>query len=235
MEFSVPMALVDFIPVILFLITAVMLQRDLYYHMGKGVFAVFSTGTIMVVTAGTLKATWKLLYALGICDFHPLSACFFPLQAIGFMLAGVAMIAMMISKGGAVEAENRMKASVAVTLAAVLGALVVRGEMMTTTAAPVEYSGTMIFVVMMCLGIAALQGILAYIGIKMKKWYIPVLCILAFVMMLGMGYLSSKNFEKASLNWIAEGVNVVGQGLFLLAVVLMHKAGLSTFPIKKAK
>ena len=38
-----------------------------------------------------------------------------------------------------------------------------------------------------------------------------------FVLMLGMGYLSSRDFTQASMNWIAEGVNLVGQGIFLLA------------------
>ena len=31
-----------------------------------------------------------------------------------------------------------------------------------------------------------------------------------------MGYLSSRDFTKASMNWIAEAVNVVGQGALLL-------------------
>lgn len=32
-----------------------------------------------------------------------------------------------------------------------------------------------------------------------------------------MGYLGTKDFSKASLNWIAEGVNLAGQVFFLLA------------------
>lgn len=38
-HFSVPMALVDFIPVILFAIAGVLLQRALYNKMSKGAFA----------------------------------------------------------------------------------------------------------------------------------------------------------------------------------------------------
>ena len=51
--------------------------------------------------------------------------------------------------------------------------------------------------------------------------------MLAFLCMLGMGYLSTRNFENASMNWIAECVNVVGEGLLLLGVLLMHKNGLA--------
>ena len=55
-EFSVSMALVDFIPVILFTIASVILMRDLYNKMSKGAFALFAAGTIDVTCAGALKA-----------------------------------------------------------------------------------------------------------------------------------------------------------------------------------
>ena len=90
--YSVPMALVDFIPVLFFAASAVLLQRDLYCKMSKGVFALFAAGTIDVILAGFLKALYKLLYAAGVCDFQPLTQMFFPVQAIGFLLAGLAML-----------------------------------------------------------------------------------------------------------------------------------------------
>ena len=43
----------------------------------------------------------------------------------------------------------------------------------------------------------------------------------------GMGYLSSRNFDNAAMNWIAEGVNSVGQCALLLGAVLLHKSGLA--------
>ena len=46
MEFSVPMALADFVPVILFLIGTILLQRELYPRLSKGQFALFAAGTI---------------------------------------------------------------------------------------------------------------------------------------------------------------------------------------------
>ena len=59
-DFSVSMALVDYIPVIFFAIASVILLRDLYNKMSKGAFALFSAGVIDVTVAGALKATWKL-------------------------------------------------------------------------------------------------------------------------------------------------------------------------------
>ena len=57
---------------------------------------------------------------------------------------------------------------------------------------------------------------------------------LSFVCSLGMGYLSSKDFAEASMNWIAEGVNVIGQGTLLLGVVLLKKAGLEELELEGA-
>lgn len=61
-DVTVPMALVDYVPVFLFGWTAVLLQRDFYGKMPKYAFACFAAGTINIFIAGFLKATWKLLY-----------------------------------------------------------------------------------------------------------------------------------------------------------------------------
>ena len=54
---SVPMAIVDYIPVLFFIVSAIMIQRGLYAIMSKGAFALLSGGTIMVIAAGLMKAT----------------------------------------------------------------------------------------------------------------------------------------------------------------------------------
>ena len=45
-EYSVLMSIVDFIPVIFFAVSSVILMRDLYNKMSKGAFAIFSAGVI---------------------------------------------------------------------------------------------------------------------------------------------------------------------------------------------
>ncbi|MBP5224011.1 MAG: hypothetical protein J6Z38_00290 [Lachnospiraceae bacterium] len=204
---SIPMAIVDYIPVVLFLITAVILQRDLYNKMSKGAFALFCAGTIMVFLAGCYKATWKLLYAANICDFERLNAAFFPMQASGFLLAALGLAAMYFF---------RKK----------------QGETALSAAVPAVFSGTMIFVAMMCLGILGICGTLALIAKKMRKQTAMILFIAAFVAMLGMGYLSSKDFANPAMNWIGEGVNIVAQGLLFAGTYLLHKAGLKELKLK---
>lgn len=203
---SILMALTDFVPVILFLVSSIILQRGLYNKMSKGAFALLSAGTIMVITAGLFKAMWKLLFAAGLCDFEKLNLCFMPMQATGFFLIAAALIAMMCFKQG----EN---------LCAV-------------AAAPAVFSGTAIFVSMMCLGIGVLCTVLSVIAVKLKKKHLIAVFALAFIGMLGMGYLSSKDFSDPAMNWLAEGTNVLGQGLLLWGAMGLKKAGLQELKLK---
>lgn len=68
--------------------------------------------------------------------------------------------------------------------------------------------------------------VLCILSVKLKKPAVIVLFALSFVCSLCMGYLSPQNFAQAAMNWIAEGVNVVGQGTLLAGVILLHKNGL---------
>lgn len=204
--YSVGMALVDFLPVLLFGAGAVIFQRDLYNKMSKGAFALFAAGTIDVLCAGALKALYKLLYALNVCDFAPLSAMFFPVQSIGFLLAGVGVIAMLVHR---------------------------QGETLPAIAAPAAFSGTFLFVSLMVIGLGGMNFGIATLAKRLKKPLAAVLLCTTFVMCMIMGYLSSKNFDQAWLNWLAEGINIIGQGSFLLAAIILHRAGLASLKLEK--
>ena len=188
-EFSVAMALVDFIPVLLFAAAAVILQRKLYREMSKGAFALFAAGTIDIICAGALKALYKLLYALGVCDFTALGQMFFPVQSIGFLLAGLGMLALVTHS---------------------------QGRRTLALAAPPFFSGTFVFVGLMVAGLGMMSAGLSVLAAKRSQKKLIVWFAVSFICSLCMGYLSSRDFTKASMNWIAEAVNVVGQGALLL-------------------
>ena len=196
---SVPMAIVDFIPVIMFFCTAVILQRDLYNKMSKGAFALLAAGSIMVLTGGIYKAGWKILYALNICDFQTMDTAMFPLQGPGFLLV---FIGLLRSKG--VKKE--------------LGAL---------AAAPAVYTSNMIFIVMQVVGLAGSQAVLAMKAAKMKKTNAIICFVISFIFMLGMGYLGSKFDDSSRMHWLAQVTNIISQGALLAGVSILHKAGLA--------
>lgn len=204
-DFSVPMALVDYIPVFFFGAAAVLLQRDLYNKMFKGAYALFAAGTINIFAAGFLKATWKLLYASGLCDFQALNLMFLPLQSLGFLLAGLGLVGMFCWK--------KQTAALAV--------------------APPVFSGSFVFIMMMVLGLGAICTVLSIVAIKMKKKWAMLFFVLAFVCSMGMGYMSSHDSTSALINWIEQGINCVGQGMLLLGTVILHKADLASFEWKK--
>ena len=179
---TVPMAIVDYIPVALFIAAAVLLQRDLYNKMSKGAFALFAAGTLMIMTAGLFKATWKLLYAMNVCDFVALNEVFLPMQAVGFLLTGAALIALLTARQGP-------------------------GTAYAVAAAPLPYTSGMIFIVLMVLGTLGMCASLIVIAARMKRRGAAALFAVAFVFMLGMGYLSSRDFTQAAMNWIAQCTN----------------------------
>ena len=196
-DFSIPMALVDYIPVLFFGYAAALLQRDLYPHMRKSCFALFAAGTINVFCAGFCKATWKLLYAAGICDFAALNSMFLPVQSIGFLLIGLGLVGMFFRKGSTV-----------------------------LLAAPPVFKGTFVFIGMMVAGLGCMCTVLSIIAAKIKRKSAIVLFVLAFIGSMGMGYMSSHDSTSAMVNWIEQGINTVSQGCLMAGVIALDKAGL---------
>lgn len=196
MGFSLSMALVDYIPVAMFAVAAIILLGDFYGKMCKGAFALFSAGSIMIMLAGGLKATWKLLYALNVCDFVAFNDMFFPVQSFGFFFTALGLLIFAFSKKST-------------TCAA---------------AAPVAFESAMPFVGVMVLGTLGICVALSSLSVKLRKKGNIALFILSFICMMMMGYLSSRDFTQASMNWIAQFVNIFGQGFLLWGVLNLHKA-----------
>ena len=94
--YTVPMALSDYIPVLLFGISAVLLVRDLKNKMTTGVFVCLELGAIVAFLAGFLKASYKLLIATGVGEFPLLNDLFLPLQSSGLLLTGLALVLMLV-------------------------------------------------------------------------------------------------------------------------------------------
>lgn len=199
-NFSIPMALVDYIPVLFFGYAAALLQRDLYDKMGKSQFALFAAGTINIFAAGFLKATWKLLYAAGICDFTALNTMFLPVQSIGFLLAGLGMILMMTGK-----------------------------RQTALLAAPPVFGGSVIFIMMMVLGLGSICACMSIVAVKMKKKGAMVLFVLSFLCSMGMGAMSGQDATLAWVNWTEQLINCAGQGLLLGGTLILDKNGLKDF------
>ena len=218
---EIVLALFDFIPVILCFISLAILQECLYSKMKKYSFALLASGSIMILVAGVLKAIWKLIYYGAKVDFYRFNYLFFPIQGIGFILAFAGILIMIID----IKRAKTINKSNSLNSIFLVGALPVAEEGFSLA------NDTMMYVAMQMLGVFGIYLCVSYMAIKLKKKWIVGIIVVAFICMLGMGYLSTKinrstGTDWVKYNWIAEIVNTLGQTLFLFAIVKLKKAGL---------
>lgn len=197
-QFTIPMALMDFVPVVFFAVTAVLLLGDLYNKMGKVTYGLLAAGSVNVFTAGFCKATWKLLYAANICDFVVLEEMFLPMNSLGLLFMGLSLVGMVLRK----------KKTAALSLT------------------PVAVTSSMPFIMMMVLGLGGLCTGLSILAGKIKKHSAIVLFVLSFVCAMAMGYMSSQDSTQSWVNWAEQSINTVSQLCLMAGVLLLHKAGL---------
>ena len=197
-HFSIPMALMDFVPVAFFGVTSVILLQDLYNKMFKGAYALLAAGSVNVFLAGFCKALWKLLYAANICDFAALEAMFMPVNSIGLLFVGLSLLGMIFWKR----------------------------KCAMLSAAPVVFSGSMPFIMMMVVGLGGMCAALSVLAVKMKKRKAMILFILSFVCAMAMGYMSSQDSTQSWVNWVEQSINTVSQLCLMLGVIGLHKADL---------
>ena len=197
-DFSVAMGLMDYVPVIFFAVTAVLLLRDLYDKMVKGAYALLAAGCVNVFMAGFCKATWKLLYAAAICDFQPLEQMFLPVNSLGLLFVGIAVIGMLCFK--------RKSAMLSV--------------------APVVFTGSMVFIMMMVVGLGGLCAGLSVLAARLKKKGLIALFVLSFAASMAMGYMSSQDASLAWVNWAEQSINTVSQLCLMLGTIALDKAGM---------
>lgn len=195
-DFTVPMAIADLVPVACFFLGTQILAGDLGGRMKPLPNVLFRAGSLLVTLAGFFKALYKLLYALGAADLPWMSRQFFTNQALGFLVAGIGL-----------------------TLA-VTGRREQSGEAVGMVFPLVSLIAAMI------IGLAAMDASLCFLASRMKRKSAMFCYITSFFLCLGMGYLSTRSFDSGVMNWIAEQVNTVGQGLFLAGCVILHRAGL---------
>ena len=206
-NFTVPMALMDFVPVFFFGVSAVLLLRDLYNKMFKGAYALLTAGSVNVFLAGFCKALWKLLYAANICNFVALEEMFMPVNSLGLLFVGLSLIGMLCWKR--------------------------KGAML--SAAPVAFTSSMPFIMMMVVGLGGMCTALSILSAKMKKAPVMILFILSFVCAMAMGYMSSQDSTQSWVNWVEQSINTVSQLCLLLGTVCLHKAGLKEWTWEEAK
>lgn len=197
-EITIPMALLDFLPVILCGFAVSIQIKDFCGRMLRDDFALFSAGAVMLVLGGFFKALWKLLFAFGICDYPALSEQFFPNQASAFVLLGYSSIHFLLN-----EKKSRRNAAYA-------GAVPVL-----TTKIP--------FIVLMFWGMCCWYISLVIFAFRKHCKKAGIFIIAAWILMTSKSALGTRfDNTKGFMHWLAESANSIGQLFLLMGTISLH-------------
>ncbi|MCU0484877.1 MAG: hypothetical protein MUC85_02080 [Anaerolineales bacterium] len=192
--YTLPLALLDFIPNIAFLVGAYFLVQTVILARGKPCSRMCMAGSLLVFSGGILKATWKLIFTLGIADIQWMSQAQFILLAPGFLALLVTTILL---------ARTRPIETPSITMA------------MAAWKIPL--------LAIMTLSSLGAQGILTYISFKRKARVAASLFIVAVLCMLGMSGMASGSEQTVAAQWIEESMNTIGQIAFAAACWLLYR------------
>lgn len=214
--------LYDLLPVVFFLLGSIILLRTLYKKMVKGCYCLLAAGSIMVTSAGILKAFHKIIMGLGQVDYIILDKQFTPTQSIGFLLLFLSLIGMFTVHNK--EHIGETKASVIALPTLLLVAPLVYEEVQYGDSGLPAYTNSWPFLGVMIVGAAGFLTILMVIAIKMKRVPEAILFGLSIILMVGMGYLSTKRGLSGA--WYQISCNLCYQLCFFIACLLLKKHGL---------
>lgn len=212
-DYSVLMAIVDFLPVLFYFLASWMVAKDLYNKISGTAYAFLAGGALMCFIGGAFKAVWKLLFVFGI-NYPFFYTALFPMQAPGFCLylAGLIMALKQTKYGANSFGGTSLNMVTAATV---------------TTSLPMIMFQTIGSIgSLVCLAIFA----------KRMKLTNALLCfVFSIVFLLAMGGLGATlDTSLAWANWVDQSVNLVGQVLFYVGALILHKNGFGEKEIGKA-
>lgn len=200
-NYSIIMAIVDFLPVLFYFLAAWLVAKDLYSYVGKTTYGLLAAGSLMCFIGGAFKALWKLLFCFGI-NYPAFFTSFFPMQAPGFMLYFVGLIIAMkeLKKG---KGENGLNMVTAATV---------------TSSVPL--------LAFQSIGSVGSLVCLSILGFRTKNKLAGICFILSIVFLFGMVGLSATiDSTLGWANWLEQGVNTIGQVFFYIGARKMHQKG----------
>ncbi len=194
--YSVPMALMDMLPNIAFLIGAYFLVKLVLRERGTKCGRMLMIGSALVFLGGALKAIWKLLVAAEISDITFMKEAQFVLAAFGFTAVLVSVILIARKRISKDNGKNIPLAAMA--------------------------AWKIPFLAVMTLASLGAQGILVYMSFKRSIRIAAIFLIVSVLCMLGMAGMSSGE-QTISRQWIEQSINLVGQTCFALGCYFLYK------------
>lgn len=203
-DYNLLMAVVDFLPVLFYFLASWLVAKDLYNKISANAYSMLAAGSIMCFIGGAFKAIWKLLFCFGI-NYPFFYTALFPMQAPGFCIytAGLIMALKQTKNGGSGFSGGKNMNVIATTV---------------TSSLPL--------IMFQTLGSIGSLVCLAVFAKRMKKTNALICFILSIVFLLTMGGLGATlDTRYAWANWVEQAVNTLGQIMFYVGAVILHKNG----------
>lgn len=218
-DVSLFMAIVDSLPVIIFMVGMGFVIKMAHGRIKPFYFALLSGGVFTSFFGGLLKCIWKVCCSFGY-NYTSLTVSFQIYQAIGFALIAFAMVMFVISDKKSLLGETTTTAIK--TNASAVGILL--------TFVPIVYTSVkagFVWFILMAVFTVAYLVCLAIVAFRRKMVWQGILFFVSMVLMFTMVALSKK-FEDptspfAKFNWIAQCVNILTQVCMALPAYLLSK------------
>lgn len=206
-EFTVPMALEDFIPVAFTALGLVLIAKWASKRYSN-LSALAWVGTVLVVTDGLLKAVWKLIYAATGTDIAWMHDTLFLLMGPGFIFVGWALWC------GLKKQPSTHKQVWIIPLIIVLPSLSLSAYLALTQP---NRSWARVLLMLTTIGILTVTGLIIFNSLK-RKLYLPVILLaINIITIFGQAWLSQLP-QTTYLHWIGQINNTISWGAFAAGV-----------------
>lgn len=205
-NYSILMALVDYIPVVLFLLSGIIIIKLFMPKMNTMYSVLLSSGVVMVTLAGLLKAVWKTVIVLVKVDWEPLNVMFLPTNSFGFLFVGIALLSLL--------SNSKCPKNYSIAIVPI---------MILAVAEP--YFGSVIFLSIMVVGEIMIVTVLSKLSLQNKNYFAFAFILVSFIASMSMGYLAAieKSLSVVTFNWLEECINVVSQATLFVGCLSLKK------------
>ena len=190
-NYTLSLALVDYLPSIAFGVGAYFLTRFGYSIKGKLGSGIMALGSCLVFIGGLSKATWKLLLVLYELDSRLFDDSLFILQAPGFCLMLIASITITRSR----YIKSNKLPVIALWKVPLLAVVTISSLGMYGTLASYSYRN----------------------HLRTAGWFF----VLTIIIVLGMSGMASWGDQTIVRQWIEEGINTIGQLSFAMGSIIL--------------
>lgn len=224
MEYTVSLALVDYLPVIFTAVGFYFLYK-MVTHVDLAQGKVFLVGAVLTVIGGFIKATWKLIIAASGNDIRWMDDGMFAWMAVGYTL----IFWSIWQTVRVLRGKNAFQALIVPTF---IGVLSLVGAYYLYISMPESRAWKFTLLGVMSLASVLTSILLIVFAFRQKLTLAGALFIVNLIIIFVMNGLARMPEQTIALQWIEESVNSVSWFCFAIASKKIYEYTQSTFGVK---